>query len=61
MQRSDEAMICIGNLTTDRISAAKAKNFLIFLFTHVSESHALFNGDFFMNLSSVDSKEATKR
>jgi hypothetical protein len=27
----------------------------------VSESHALFNGDFFMNLSSVDSKEATKR
>jgi hypothetical protein len=27
----------------------------------VSESHALFNGDFFMNLNSVDSDKAMKR
>jgi hypothetical protein len=27
----------------------------------VSESHALFKGDFFMNLNSVDSDEAMKQ
>ncbi len=27
----------------------------------MSESHALFKGDFFMNLNSVDSDEAMKR
>ncbi len=54
-------MICIGNLKKDRISVAKAKNFVNFLFTYVSKSHALFNGDFFMNLNSVDSDAAMKR
>ncbi len=37
------------------------KNFVVFLSTYVSESHALFNGDFFMNLNSVDSGKAIKR
>jgi hypothetical protein len=43
------------------ISVAKAKNFVIFPFTYVSESPALLNGDFFMNLYSIDSNEAMKR
>ncbi len=43
------------------ISVAKVKNFVVFLSTYVSESHALFNGDFFMNLNNVDSDEAMKR
>ncbi len=37
-----------------------AKNFVVFLFTYVSDSHALLIGDFFMNLNSVDSDEAMK-
>jgi hypothetical protein len=43
------------------ISVAKAKNFVVFLFTYLSESHALFKGDFFMNLNKVDSNEMMKR
>jgi hypothetical protein len=62
MHRSDEAMICIGNLKKrSYIPVAKAKYFVVFPFTYVSESHALFHGDFFMNLYSVHSGEAMKR
>jgi hypothetical protein len=62
MHRSDEAMICIGTFKKrSYISIAKAKNFVVFLFTHLSESLALFIGDFFMNLNSVESDEAMKR
>jgi hypothetical protein len=32
------------------ISVAKPKNFVVFAFTYVSRSPALFNGDFCMNL-----------
>jgi hypothetical protein len=42
-------------------SVTKAKNFVFFLFTYVSESHALLNGDFFMILNSVDSNEEMKQ
>jgi hypothetical protein len=58
-------MICIDNLKKNWyifiISIAKPKNFVVFAFTYVSRSPALFNGDFFMNLVSVDSDEAMKR
>jgi hypothetical protein len=40
---------------------AKPKNFVVFVFTSVSRSPTLFNGDFYMNLYSVDSDEAMKR
>jgi hypothetical protein len=40
---------------------AKLKNFVVFAFPYVSRSPALFNGDFYMNLYSVDSDEAMKR
>jgi hypothetical protein len=40
---------------------SKAKNFVVFAYTNVSRSQALFNGDFCMNLYSVDSDEAMKR
>jgi hypothetical protein len=40
---------------------AKLKNFVVFVFTSVSRSPALFNGDFYMNLYSVDSNEAMKQ
>ncbi len=53
-QRSNEAMICIGNLK-------KIVYFVDFLSTYVLESRALFNGDFFMNLNSGDSDEVMKR
>jgi hypothetical protein len=44
------------------ISVAKPKNFVVFAFTYLSRSPALFfNGDFCMNLYSVDSDEAMKR
>jgi hypothetical protein len=43
------------------ISVAKAKNFVVFPFTYLLESHALLKGDFFMNLNIVDSNEAMKR
>ncbi len=42
------------------ISAAKPKNIVVFAFTYVLESFALFSGDFFMDLYSVDSDEAMK-
>jgi hypothetical protein len=40
---------------------AKPKNFVVFVFTSVSRSPALFNGDFYMNLYSFDSDEAMKQ
>jgi hypothetical protein len=40
---------------------AKAKNFIVLPIKYVLESHALFNGNFFMTLYSVDSDEAMKR
>ncbi len=43
------------------ISVAKTKNFVVFPFIYVLESHSLFIGDFFMNLYSVDSDEAMKQ
>jgi hypothetical protein len=59
-------MICIGNLNKNScifvIYIAKLKNFVVFAFIYVSRSPALFfNGDFCMNLFSVDSDEAMKR
>jgi hypothetical protein len=64
MHRSDEAMICIGNLKKNCIFSlfplAKLKNFVVFAFTYVTRSPALFNGDFYMKLYSVDSDEAFK-
>jgi hypothetical protein len=58
-------MICVGNFKKNSfifiISAAKPKNFVVFAFTYVSRRPALFNGDFCMNLYSVDSDEAIKR
>jgi hypothetical protein len=55
-------MIWIGNFKKrSYISIAKVKNFLLLPITYVLESHPLFNGDFFMNLHSVDSDEAMKR
>jgi hypothetical protein len=64
MHRSDEAMICIENFKKSYnvvISVAKPKNFVVFAFTYVSTSPALFHGDFFINLYCVDSDEAMKR
>jgi hypothetical protein len=43
------------------IFVAKPKNFVVFAFTYVSRSPALFNGDFCMNLYSVDRDEAMKQ
>jgi hypothetical protein len=59
-------MIYNGNFNKNSyifvISVAKPKNFVVFAFTYVSRSPALFfNGDFCMNLYSVDSDEAMKR
>jgi hypothetical protein len=65
MHRSNEAMIFIGNFNKNSyisvISAAKLKNLIVFAYTFVSKSQALFNGDFCMNLYFVDSVEAMKR
>jgi hypothetical protein len=64
MHRSDEAKIFIGNFNKDSyisvISAVKPKNFVVFAYTSVSRSQALFNGDFCMNLYFVDSNEIMK-
>jgi hypothetical protein len=49
--------ICIFSL----FPLAKPKNFFVFVFTSVSRSPMLFDGDFYMNLYSVDSDEAMKR
>jgi hypothetical protein len=43
------------------VSVAKAKNIVIFAFTYVWESFALFFGNFCMDIYSVDSDEAMKR
>jgi hypothetical protein len=43
------------------ISVAKPKNIVVFAFTYVMESFALFYGDFCMDLYSVASNEAMKR
>ncbi len=51
-------MICIGNWKKRLyISVTKVKNLVVFPFTYVSESHALFNGNFFMSLFNIDSDE----
>jgi hypothetical protein len=39
----------------------KGKSFVVLPITNVLESHALFNGNFFMTLYSVDSDKAMKR
>ncbi len=58
-------MICIGNKKKNSyffvIFVATPKNSVIFAFTYVSKSPALFTGNFFMNLYSVDSDEAMKQ
>jgi hypothetical protein len=55
-------MICIGNLDKNLynfvISVAKLKNLVIFA---LCRPVLFFNGDFCMNLYSVDSDEAMKR
>jgi hypothetical protein len=43
------------------ISVAKPKNIIVFAFTYVLESFALFNGDLCIDLHSVASDEAMKR
>jgi hypothetical protein len=43
------------------VSIAKPKNIVVYAFTYVMESFALFYGNFCMDLSSVDSNEAMKR
>jgi hypothetical protein len=43
------------------ISVAKPKNIVVFAFTNMMESFALFYGDFCMDLHSVASDEAMKR
>ncbi len=43
------------------ISVAKTKCFVVLPLPYVSESHALFNSNFFMTLYSVDSDKAMKR
>jgi hypothetical protein len=65
MHRNDEAMIFIGNFNKNPyisiISAAKPKNCVVFAYTYVLRSPALFYGDLCMNLYFVDSDEAMKR
>jgi hypothetical protein len=57
-------MIFIGNFNKNSylslISIGKPKNFVVFAYTYVSRSQALFNGDFCMNLYFVDSDEVMK-
>ncbi len=43
------------------VSIAKPKNIVVFAFTFVWESFALFFGNFCMDIYSVDSDEAMKR
>jgi hypothetical protein len=65
MHRNDEAMNSIVNFQKffciSVVSVAKPKNTVIFAFTYVLESFALFYGDFCMDLYSVDSNEVMKR
>jgi hypothetical protein len=54
-------MNSIGNFQKKFInSVAKPKNIVVFAFTYVLESFALFYGYFCMDLYSFDSDEATK-
>jgi hypothetical protein len=43
------------------VSIAKPKNMVVFAFTYVLDSFALFLGDFCMDIYSVDSDEAKKQ
>jgi hypothetical protein len=43
------------------ISVAKPKDIIVFAFTYVLQSFALFNGDLYMDLYSVASDEAMKQ
>jgi hypothetical protein len=64
MHRSDEAMIFIGNFNKNshifRYFQRKSENFVLFAYTYVSKSPALFYGNFCINLYFVDSNEALK-
>ncbi len=57
-------MIQIGNFIKkfyiSIISIAKLKNFVVFVYTYVFRSPALFNGDFCLDLYSVDGDDAMK-
>jgi hypothetical protein len=65
MHRSHEVMIFIGNFNKNLyisvISIAKPKNFVVFSYTYVPRSQALFNDNFCMNLYFIDSDEVMKR
>jgi hypothetical protein len=62
MQRSDEAMICVGkNSYISVISIAKPKNFVVFAFTYVLDSFVLLYDNFCMNPYSIESDKAMKR
>jgi hypothetical protein len=66
MHRSHEAMICSGNFNKNSYifynSVVELKNFVVFAFKYVLRSPVLvFNGNFCMNLYSVDSDEVMKR
>ncbi len=65
MHRSDEAMNLIGNFqkifVISVFSIAKLKSIVVFAFTYVYICFALYNGDFCMDLYSVDNDEAMKR
>ncbi len=58
-------MNSIGNFPKNSlffvVSVAKPKNIVIFAFTYVLESFAMFYGDFCMDIYSIDSNEAKKR
>ncbi len=57
MHWSDEVMISIVNFNKNSyisvIFVVKPKNFVVFAFTYVSRSSALFYGDFCMNLTAM--------
>jgi hypothetical protein len=62
MQRNEEAMNTDGNFQKKFIiSIVRLTNIVIFVFTYVLESFALFYGDFCMDLYSVDCDEAMKQ
>jgi hypothetical protein len=54
-----------GNFPTNSlffvVSVAKSKNIIVFAFTYVWKSFALFFGNFCIDIYSVDSDEAMKR
>ncbi len=58
-------MILIGNFSKNLyisvISVAKPNNFVVFAYTYVSRSQALFIGDLCLNLYFFDRDEAMKR